>query len=91
MKHPVALIILDGLGLAPDGPGNAVSRAETPFLNRLASDFPHCTVSASGEDVGLPAGQMGNSEVGLWVRSGSTPKSGDKECSKRYEKEYKSN
>ena len=64
MKHPVALIILDGLGLAPDGPGNAVSRAETPFLNRLASDFPHCTVSASGEDVGLPAGQMGNSEVG---------------------------
>ena len=64
MKHPVALIILDGLGLAPDSPGNAVSRAQTPFLNRLASDFPHCTVSASGEDVGLPAGQMGNSEVG---------------------------
>ena len=64
MKHPVALIILDGLGLAPDGPGNAVARAQTPFLNRLASDFPHCTVSASGGDVGLPDGQMGNSEVG---------------------------
>ena len=64
MKHPVALIIMDGLGLAPNGPGNAVAQADTPFLNRLASDFPHCAVSASGEDVGLPAGQMGNSEVG---------------------------
>ena len=64
MKHPVALIIMDGLGIAEAGPGNAVAKARTPFLNRLTSDFPHTTLSASGEDVGLPAGQMGNREVG---------------------------
>jgi len=64
MKHPVALIIMDGLGIARADAGNAVAAAKTPFLNRLSTDFPHSLLSASGEDVGLPAGQMGNSEVG---------------------------
>ena len=60
----VALIILDGWGLAPDGPGNAVSLAETPVFDELWATYPHTELSASGRDVGLPDGQMGNSEVG---------------------------
>ncbi|MBK5110350.1 MAG: 2,3-bisphosphoglycerate-independent phosphoglycerate mutase [Thermoleophilia bacterium] len=60
----VALIILDGWGLAPPGPGNAVSLAETPVFDRLWSEFPTTQLSAQGPDVGLPVGQMGNSEVG---------------------------
>jgi 2,3-bisphosphoglycerate-independent phosphoglycerate mutase len=60
----VALIILDGWGLAPDGPGNAVSLADTPVFDRLWEAHPHTTLIACGEAVGLPAGQMGNSEVG---------------------------
>jgi 2,3-bisphosphoglycerate-independent phosphoglycerate mutase len=59
-----ALIILDGWGLAPDGSGNAVSLANTPVFDELWSDFPHTALTACGEAVGLPAGQMGNSEVG---------------------------
>ncbi len=61
---PVVLAILDGVGLAPDGPGNAVSRAKTPFLGRAAKDYLHVALDASGEAVGLTRGQMGNSEVG---------------------------
>lgn len=61
---PVALIILDGWGLAPEGPGNAVTLANTPVMDRLWRDYPHTTLKTSGLDVGLPAGQMGNSEVG---------------------------
>ena len=61
---PVVLAILDGVGLAPDGPGNAVSRARTPFLGKAAKDYLHVALDASGEAVGLTAGQMGNSEVG---------------------------
>jgi 2,3-bisphosphoglycerate-independent phosphoglycerate mutase len=61
---PVALVILDGWGLAPDGPGNAVALARTPNFDRLIADEPHATLVASGIDVGLPAGQIGNSEVG---------------------------
>jgi 2,3-bisphosphoglycerate-independent phosphoglycerate mutase len=61
---PVALVILDGWGCAPAGPGNAVSLAETPVFDRLWSTCPHTTLDASGEAVGLPPGQMGNSEVG---------------------------
>ncbi len=57
-------MILDGWGLAPPGPGNAISLAETPVFDRLWADFPHTTLEASGEAAGLPAGQMGNSEVG---------------------------
>jgi 2,3-bisphosphoglycerate-independent phosphoglycerate mutase len=67
MPEPVpslALIILDGWGLAEPGPGNAISLAETPVFDRLWSEFPHTQLSAQGPDVGLPEGQMGNSEVG---------------------------
>ena len=60
----VALVILDGWGLAPPGPGNAVSLAETPVFDRLWARYPHTELSAQGPDVGLPVGQMGNSEVG---------------------------
>jgi 2,3-bisphosphoglycerate-independent phosphoglycerate mutase len=60
----LALVVLDGWGLAPAGPGNAVSQAATPVFDELWSRFPHSTLSASGRDVGLPEGQMGNSEVG---------------------------
>jgi 2,3-bisphosphoglycerate-independent phosphoglycerate mutase len=67
----VALVILDGWGCAPPGPGNAVELAETPNFDRLWRTFPHTTLDASGEAVGLPPGQMGNSEVGhLTIGSG---------------------
>jgi 2,3-bisphosphoglycerate-independent phosphoglycerate mutase len=56
--------VLDGWGCAPAGPGNAVELAKTPVFDGLWRKFPHTTVSASGTDVGLPPGQMGNSEVG---------------------------
>jgi 2,3-bisphosphoglycerate-independent phosphoglycerate mutase len=59
-----ALIILDGFGLAPDGPGNAVSLARTPVFDRLWEQYPHTQLTACGRAVGLPEGQMGNSEVG---------------------------
>jgi 2,3-bisphosphoglycerate-independent phosphoglycerate mutase len=58
------LIVLDGWGLAPDGEGNAVSLAETPVFDELWSAYPHTELTTCGEAVGLPAGQMGNSEVG---------------------------
>lgn len=64
MKIPTTLIIMDGYGLAPASPGNAVSAANTPILDKLFTEYPNTTLSASGEDVGLPAGQIGNSEVG---------------------------
>jgi 2,3-bisphosphoglycerate-independent phosphoglycerate mutase len=60
----VALVVLDGWGLAPDGPGNAISLASTPVFDGLWSAHPHTQLTAKGEAVGLPAGQMGNSEVG---------------------------
>jgi 2,3-bisphosphoglycerate-independent phosphoglycerate mutase len=60
----VALVILDGWGLAPDGPGNAISLASTPVFDRLWEEHPHTQLTAKGEAVGLPEGQMGNSEVG---------------------------
>jgi 2,3-bisphosphoglycerate-independent phosphoglycerate mutase len=59
-----ALIVLDGWGLAPDGPGNAVSLASTPVFDSLWERYPTTTLTASGLAVGLPDGQMGNSEVG---------------------------
>ena len=68
---PVVLVILDGWGCAPPGPGNAVDLAETPVFDRLWAEYPHATLKASGEAVGLPEGQMGNSEVGhLTIGSG---------------------
>lgn len=64
MNKRAVLLILDGLGLAPGSDYNAVSAAETPQLDALLARFPHTQLAASGEDVGLPAGQIGNSEVG---------------------------
>ncbi len=64
MTPPVVLLILDGWGLAPAGPGNAVELADTPVFDALWTDNPHGELIASGRDVGLPVGQMGNSEVG---------------------------
>ena len=63
-KKPALLVIMDGFGLAPTGPENAVSQAKLPYLQSLLATYPHTTLGASGEDVGLPDGQMGNSEVG---------------------------
>ena len=60
----LALVILDGWGLAEAGRGNAISLAQTPVFDRLWEGFPHTQLSAQGRDVGLPDGQMGNSEVG---------------------------
>jgi 2,3-bisphosphoglycerate-independent phosphoglycerate mutase len=60
----VALIVLDGWGMAPEGPGNAVSLAGTPVFDRLWAEYPHTQLTAWGKAVGLPEGQMGNSEVG---------------------------
>ena len=58
------LIILDGLGYGKDDNSNAVKAANTPFLDYMLNNYPHSKLEASGEAVGLPAGQMGNSEVG---------------------------
>src|SRR5437764_7233289 len=58
------LVVLDGWGIAPDGPGNAISLAETPVFDELWSSYPHAQLIAMGRAVGLPEGQMGNSEVG---------------------------
>jgi 2,3-bisphosphoglycerate-independent phosphoglycerate mutase len=60
----LALVILDGWGLAEPGPGNAISLAQTPVFDQLWAKYPHTQLSAQGPDVGLPEGQMGNSEVG---------------------------
>ena len=62
-KKPAALIILDGFGLRGETVGNAVAQAKKPNFDRYWNEFPHQTLTASGEAVGLPEGQMGNSEV----------------------------
>ena len=65
MPFPRAcLVVLDGWGIAPPGPGNAVSLADTPVFDELWATYPHRTLEACGRSVGLPDGQMGNSEVG---------------------------
>ena len=64
MKQTTMLLIMDGFGLAPEGPGNAIKAANTPNLDRLWDTYPHTQLYASGKAVGLPEGQMGNSEVG---------------------------
>ena len=64
MKKPLALIILDGFGYNPSDYGNAIRAAKTPNLDKLFATCPHTLIGASGMDVGLPDGQMGNSEVG---------------------------
>ena len=64
MKKPLALVILDGYGLADQTEGNAIRAAKTPNLDRIFAENPHTQLQASGLAVGLPEGQMGNSEVG---------------------------
>ncbi len=63
-KKPTALIIMDGYGINTDSYGNAISAAKTPNLDRYFAEWPNTTIGASGMCVGLPDGQMGNSEVG---------------------------
>ena len=64
MKKPMALIILDGFGINTSDYGNAIQAANTPNITRYFKDYPNTQIGASGMDVGLPDGQMGNSEVG---------------------------
>lgn len=64
VARPVVLVVIDGWGIAVDGPANAISVANTPVMDELWERAPHTTVEASGTQVGLPEGQIGNSEVG---------------------------
>ena len=64
LKRPVLLMILDGYGINSNKEGNAIAAARTPCMDRLFSTYPHSELESSGESVGLPEGQMGNSEVG---------------------------
>lgn len=61
---PTLLLILDGWGLAPAGPGNATALARTPHMDSLMQHASYSQLAASGREVGLPAGYIGNSEVG---------------------------
>ena len=63
-RRPVILIILDGFGYSPKTEGNAIALADTPFLDQYLSQYQHTLIEGSGERVGLPCGQFGNSEVG---------------------------
>lgn len=64
MKKPNMILIMDGFGLNPNPHGNAIAMANKPELDRIMTEFPHTSLEASGPGVGLPVGQMGNSEVG---------------------------
>ena len=64
MRKPLVLCIMDGVGIAEKSNHNAVAMANMPFFNQLLQGYPHSKLDASGEAVGLPAGTMGNSEVG---------------------------
>ena len=64
MKKPVALLIMDGFGYNSNEYGNAIKAANTPNLDKILATYPNTLIGASGMDVGLPDGQMGNSEVG---------------------------
>lgn len=63
-KRPTMLMILDGYGMNPDPAGNAIAKADKPNIDAIFNSYPHTTLKACGLDVGLPDGQMGNSEVG---------------------------
>ena len=63
-KKPVLLMILDGFGIAPKEDGNAVEMAKKPNYDKYFAKYPHNKLESSGLEVGLPEGQMGNSEVG---------------------------
>jgi len=64
MNKKTILMILDGWGMAPDKKVSAVDQAQTPFIDSLYTKYPHAQLLTHGENVGLPEGQMGNSEVG---------------------------
>jgi len=64
IKKPYVLVVIDGFGVAPDSEGNAITRAKTPNFDRYIRTYPTMTLRASGEEVGLSWGEMGNSEVG---------------------------
>ena len=72
-KRPVMLIIMDGYGIRNVVDGNAIANAKKPNLDYLFSKYPNTTIGASGEAVGLPDGQMGNSEVKHWCRTCCIP------------------
>ena len=61
---PILLVIMDGLGINPENDGNAIAGAKTPVMDSILSSYPSTEIGASGDHVGLPHGQMGNSEVG---------------------------
>ena len=65
-KKLVMLAILDGYGITERVDGNAITAAKTPVMDMLMEKYPNTIIQASGEDVGLPEGQMGNSEVGIF-------------------------
>src|SRR5258706_12327977 len=60
----VLLVVLDGWGISSAGPGNAITQANTPNINNFQSSYPHTTLVASGDAVGLPHGEVGNTETG---------------------------
>lgn len=64
MSKKTLLIILDGYGIGDHKKDDAIFNTPTPYMDSLMANYPHSQLQASGEDVGLPAGQMGNSEVG---------------------------
>ena len=64
MAKKALLMILDGYGLGNQGKGDVIFQTETPYMDSLFANYPHSQLQASGENVGLPDGQMGNSEVG---------------------------
>ena len=77
MKKPLVLCIMDGFGHNPSDYGNAITAAKTPRLDKLMAECPMTYIGASGMDVGLPDGQMGNSEVGhtnYWRRPCGLPR-----------------
>jgi len=63
-NHPIVLIVLDGWGYREEAKNNAIAQAKTPFFDALMKDYPHTLLDASQEAVGLPKGQIGNSEIG---------------------------
>ena len=67
IRQPVILIILDGFGINPRKEGNAIANASMPNMDKLLRTYPNASLSMSGLDVGLPDGQMGNSEVGHMI------------------------
>ncbi|HEV2236185.1 MAG TPA: 2,3-bisphosphoglycerate-independent phosphoglycerate mutase, partial [Ktedonobacterales bacterium] len=64
VPRPLVLIVMDGYGINPRPDANAIALAQKPNLDRIARDWPHTQLATSGPAVGLPEGQMGNSEVG---------------------------